>query len=332
MKLGRHDLSEKPVFMAPMAGITDKAFREMIHLTGGKYVITEMISDKALIHKNSKTFNMIDLEGEPEPRIVQLFGCEPLTMAKAAKIVYEHGADVIDINMGCPTPKIVKNSEGASLLRNIPLAGEIAEKVVQAVPIPVTVKFRLGWDRSSNVALELASRLEQAGVSMLTVHARTREQFYSGEADWEWIARIKDGITIPLIGNGDINSPENAMSMVKTTGCDGVMIGRGALGNPWLIGRSQYYLETGILLPEPDNKEKLRILFVHFERLIDLKGERTGLQEIRKHAAWYIKGVRSASEYRNQIMAAKTYLEMKALILHIYNAEGGILDSIQYQP
>lgn len=326
MILGRHNLSEKPVFMAPMAGITDKAFREMIRLTGGKYVITEMISDKALIYNNSKTFKMIDLEGEPGPRIVQLFGSEPQTMAKAAKIVCDHGADIIDINMGCPTPKIVKNGEGASLLRNVPLAEDIAASVVKAVSIPVSVKIRLGWDDSNIVALELAFRLEQAGVSMLTIHARTREQYYSGEADWEWITRVKAGIKIPVIGNGDINSPEDAMTMTKTTGCDGVMIGRGALGNPWLVGRSQYYFNTGIILPEPDNIEKLRVLSIHFERLIDLKGERTALEEIRKHAAWYIKGVWNASEYRNQIMATKTYSEMKALFGHIYSAEGGTFD------
>ncbi|UWG97750.1 tRNA dihydrouridine synthase DusB [Dehalobacter sp. DCM] len=331
MRLGRHNLSQKPVFMAPMAGITDKAFRHMIRLTGGKYVITEMISDKALIYNNSKTFKMIDLEGEPEPRIVQLFGSEPHTMADAAKIVFEHGADAIDINMGCPTPKIVKNGEGAALLRDITLAEKIASTVVKSVPIPVTVKIRLGWDDSCINAPELALRLEQAGIAMLTVHARTREQYYSGNADWQWIARTKAGIKIPVIGNGDINSPEDAMEMIKTTECDGVMIGRGALGNPWLIGRTQTFLDNGILLPEPDNIERLRMLFIHFEQLIDLKGERTGLQEIRKHAAWYIKGVRKAADYRNQIMTVKTYADMKALFLHIYSLEGGTFDTLPNQ-
>jgi len=321
MKLGKYHLSEKPVFMAPMAGITDKAFREIIRLTGGKYVITEMISDKALLHHNAKTFKMLDLKGEEEPRIVQLFGSEPVPMARAAEIAETYGADIIDINMGCPTPKIVKNGEGASLLRNIPLAIEIVSEVVKAVRVPVTVKIRLGWDSSTIVALELASMLEQAGVSMLTVHARTREQYYSGKADWEWISKIKARIGIPVIGNGDILSPEDALKMVRLTGCDGVMIARGALGNPWLIGRSQYYLDTETLPQEPGNREKLRILIQHFEKIIEYKGERTGVQEIRKHASWYIKGMRKAAEYRNQIMKIKSYQEMKTLFSGIYSME-----------
>lgn len=317
MQLGIYHLS-KPVILAPMAGITDKAFREIVFLVGGKYAVSEMISSKALVFNNSKTRDMIDLRGESEPRFVQIFGSEPDSMSQAAKLAVEYGASVIDINMGCPTPKIVRNGEGAALLRDLPLAEKIAQKVVQAVDVPVTVKMRLGWDHSSMVAQELALRFEDVGVSMITVHARTRAQYYSGRADWEWIGRIKEKLTIPVIGNGDIQCPEDALTMIKTTRCDGVMIGRAALGNPWLIGRTQHYLETGELLPEPDKGQKLKVLLLHFEKLIANKGERIGVNEIRKHASWYIKGIRNATEYRTVVMNTDGYNTMKEIFTQIY--------------
>jgi len=317
MKLGDYTLTN-PVFMAPMAGVTDKAFREIIYSVGGKYAFTEMISDKALLHNNSKTFQMLNLEGENEPRIVQIFGSEPDPMAKAAKIAVDRGANIIDINMGCPTPKIVKNGEGAALLKNIPLAEQIAAQVIRAVSVPVTVKMRLGWDHSSIVAPELACRLEKVGVSMVTLHARTREQYYSGKADWKWIAEIKCRIKIPVIGNGDIQTPEDALKMIKETGCDGVMIARGALGNPWLISRAQHYLETGVLLPEPEPKEKLKIISSHFDKLLKYKGQKIGINEMRKHAAWYIKGIRKAAEYRNEIMQTDDPDRMKAIFQSVF--------------
>ena len=312
MRIGNYEL-QTPVFLAPMAGITDKAFREITLLTGGKYCVTEMISAKALIYENSKTLRMLDLTGEPEPRIVQLFGSEPEVMAEAGKRVVQKGANIIDINMGCPTPKIVRNGEGAALLKNLPLAVQIAEAVCRAVEVPVTVKMRIGWDKSELVAEELALRLEAVGVSMVTVHARTREQYYAGKADWEWIKRIKQKVSIPVIGNGDIATPSDALHMLKETGCDGVMIGRGALGNPWLIGRTQHLLETGNLPPEPNDQQKLSILLLHFQKLVTYKGEKTALNEIRKHAAWYIRGQRKAAEYRNQIMSCKSIEEMKRI-------------------
>ncbi|MGI6450646.1 MAG: tRNA dihydrouridine synthase DusB [Desulfitobacteriia bacterium] len=319
MKLGEFEL-HKPVFMAPMAGITDKAYREVIHLVGGKYTFTEMISDKALTYKNSKTIKMLDLSGEARPRIVQIFGSEPEIMAEAAKLVAGYGADVIDINMGCPTPKIVRNNEGAALLRDLPLAEKIAARVVQAVNLPVTAKLRLGWDSDSLVAPELASRLEAVGISMLTIHARTRQQYYTGQAQWDWIRKIKEQMKIPVIGNGDIQTPFDALRMIQETGCDGVMVGRGALGNPWLIGRIQHYLETGELWPEPETKEKLRILNIHFEKLISYKGERIGINEIRKHAAWYLKGTRKAAEYRQLIMSTTDTAQMKEILAKAFLA------------
>ncbi|WP_407305854.1 tRNA dihydrouridine synthase DusB [Desulfosporosinus sp. SB140] len=316
MKLGNYDL-EVPVFLAPLAGVTDKAFRETVCALGGKSVWTEMISDKALTYHNSKTLSMLDLSGEAEPRIVQLFGSEPKTIAQAALLALESGANAIDINMGCPTPKIIKNGEGSALLRDLPRAQAIAEAVVKAVNIPVTVKIRLGWNNDEIVAPELARRLETAGVQMLTLHARTREQFYSGQADWAWIRKVKNEVSIPVIGNGDIFVPEDARKMIEQTGCDGVMIGRGALGNPWLIPRTQYFLKHGTILPEPSIEERFSVAMQHFDRVLRYKGERIGLNEMRKHAVWYIKGVRNAAQLRDVIMQTRSPKEMRAVMARI---------------
>lgn len=309
MKLGQFEL-KIPVFLAPMAGVTDKAFRETVRSVGGRYVWTEMISDKALTFLNSRTLEMLDLRGEESPRIVQLFGSEPEIMARAAVLAVEKNAEVIDINMGCPTPKIVKNGEGSALLQDLLLAERIAREVVKAVQVPVTVKMRLGWTHDRIVAPELAKRVEAVGVQMVSVHGRTREQFYSGKADRAWIKKVKEAVQIPVIANGDITSPEVAKEVIEETGCDGVMVGRGSMGNPWLIPKIQQYLEDGTLLPEPPLQERLQVATEHFDRLLRYKGERIGLNEMRKHAVWYIKGVRGAAQLRDHIMQAKHPEEM----------------------
>ena len=316
MKLGKYSW-DMPVFLAPMAGVTDRAFRETVRSLGGKYVVTEMISDKALNYLNSRTLRMLDIKEEPEPRIVQLFGSDPDNMARAAQLAESLGADILDINMGCPTAKIVKNGEGSALLRNLPLATEIASAVVRAVQLPVTVKIRLGWSGEEIVAPELARRLEAVGVGMITLHARTREQFYNGQAEWQWIRRLKEVTTIPIIGNGDITQPEQARQMIEQTGCDGVMVGRGALGNPWLIPHIQHYLRYQILLPPPAWEERIALALQHFERVLAYKGERIGLNEMRKHAVWYIKGLRFAAMLRNRIMQAQEVQEMKDMFCTI---------------
>ena len=316
MKLGHYELGV-PVFLAPLAGVTDKAFRETVCAVGGEYVWTEMISDKALTYQNSRTLSMLDLRGEAEPRIVQLFGSDPETMAHAAQLAIECSANVIDINMGCPAQKIVKNGEGSALLKDLPRAQAIASAVVRAVNVPVTVKIRLGWNDDEIVAIELAKSLESVGVQMLTVHARTREQFYSGHADWEWIGRVKKEVSIPVIGNGDVFIPEDARRLIEQTGCDGVMIGRGALGNPWLIPRTQHFLNYGILLPEPSIEERLQVAMHHFDRVLRYKGERISLNEMRKHAVWYIKGIRKAAQLRDEIMQTRSPEEMRSVLRRI---------------
>lgn len=316
MKLGHYELGV-PVFLAPLAGVTDKAFRETVRAVGGEYVWTEMISDKALTYQNSRTLQMLDLSGEGEPRIVQLFGDDPETMAQAAQLAVNSRANIIDINMGCPAPKIVKNGEGAALLKDLPRARAIALAVVQAVNVPVTVKIRLGWNDRDIVAVELAKVLESVGVQMLTLHARTREQFYSGHADWEWIRRVKQTVSIPVIGNGDILKPEDASRLIEQTECDGVMIGRGALGNPWIIPRTQSFLRRGIILPEPSLEERMQVALQHFDRVLRYKGERIGLNEMRKHAVWYIKGIRKAAQVRDEIMQTKSPEEMRTVLTRI---------------
>jgi len=316
MELGRYNLN-LPVFLAPMAGVTDRAFRETVRSLGGKYTVTEMISDKALNYQNTRTLHMLDIKEEPEPRIVQLFGSDADNMARAAKLAEALGADVLDINMGCPTPKIVRNREGSALLQDLSLATEIAAAVVQAVNLPVTVKIRLGWTRENIIAPELARRLESVGVGMITVHARTREQFYSGQVNWAGIRCVKEVINLPVIGNGDLTNPEQARQMLVQTGCDGVMIGRGALGNPWLIPQIQHYLKFKKLLPPPSLEERITVALQHFERLLRYKGPRIGLNEMRKHAAWYIKGLKNAATLRNRIMQTHEVLEMKNLFCRI---------------
>lgn len=323
MQLGKFQW-KNPVFLAPMAGVTDKAFRETVRSVGGQLVWTEMISDKALTFQNSRTLEMLNLSGEPSPRIVQLFGSDPEIMAKAAVLAVEKGADIIDINMGCPTPKIVKNGEGSALLLDLPLAQKIAEAVVKSVEVPVTVKMRLGWTAENIVAPELAKRLEAVGVQMVSVHGRTREQFYAGQANREWTRKVKEGVSIPVIANGDIFSPQEAQKVLMLTGCDGVMVGRGALGNPWLIPQVEHFLLEGVVWEEPTLEKKIEVALAHFDRVLNYKGERIGLNEMRKHAVWYIKGIPNAAKMRDLIMQIKSSKEMKDVFLkvlqdHVYS-------------
>lgn len=305
---------ENPVISAPMAGITDKSFRILAREAGCSLVCTEMVSDQALLYGNSKTCSLLDISGEDSPVSMQVFGSDTGYMAAAAEIVESRGAWLIDVNMGCPTPKIVKNSEGAALMKDPEKAAGIIRTITERVKVPVTVKMRKGWDDSSVNAVELACLLEEAGAAAVTVHGRTRSQFYTGKADWGIIASVKRAVSIPVIGNGDIWTPPDALLMLEQTGCDGIMIGRASLGNPWIFKQTVHYLETRELLPGPTPGERAAMALRHFGLLLANKGENVAVREMRKHAAWYMKSLRGAARLREQVNRAKSKEEIKSVL------------------
>lgn len=304
MQIGAIDLANQ-VILAPMAGVTDQPFRLLAKEMGCALVYSEMVSDKGLIYKNSNTTEMLKIDSRERPIAVQIFGSEPDSMAEAAKIVETAGADIIDINMGCPTPKIVKNGEGAALMRLPELAYRIIASVVEAVSVPVTIKIRKGWDEANPNAVQLAMLAEKAGAAAIAVHGRTREQFYAGHADWNTIKAVKDSTSIPVIGNGDIRTPYDAERMLTETNCDGIMIGRASQGNPWIFRQVTNYLATGKLLPQPSLNERLEIMLRHMEMLVEHKGLYIGIREMRRHAAWYTKGLPRSAELRAGFNAAE---------------------------
>ncbi|HEY3424834.1 MAG TPA: tRNA dihydrouridine synthase DusB [Negativicutes bacterium] len=297
MRIGKIQL-DNPVVLAPMAGVTDVAFRLLAKEMGCGLVYSEMISEKGLLYQNCHTLDILKIDEQERPVAVQIFGSNPEDMAAAAKIVEQSGADIIDINMGCPTLKIVKNGEGSALMRQPELAYQIMASVAQAVAVPVTVKFRKGWDDSSVNAVTMAILAQRAGLAAVAIHGRTREQFYAGQADWSIISAVKNSVSIPVIGNGDIRSPEDAQRMLTETGCDGIMVGRGAQGNPWIFRQILHYLSTGEHLPPPSIDERINILLRHMAMLVAYKGEYVGIREMRRHAAWYTKGLRHSAELR----------------------------------
>jgi len=299
-----------PVIAAPMAGISDRAFRLLAAEQGCGLVCTEMISDQALIYGNPKTNMLLNLTGETKPVSVQLFGSKVTYMVQATEIATARGADIIDINMGCPTLKIVKNGEGAALMRRPDLAAEIVAAVVAHTDCPVTVKMRKGWDETEQNAVSLARSVVQAGAAAVTVHGRTREQFYSGEADWQIIRQVREVVTVPVIGSGDVRTPQDAARMLEETGCQGVMIGRAALGNPWIFGHTLNYLANHELKPLPTLAQRQQMAIRHYHLLVKIKGEHIANLEMRKHLAWYIKGLRGAASLRcsiNQGNSAEFY-------------------------
>jgi nifR3 family TIM-barrel protein len=313
MKIGNIELANN-VFLAPMAGVTDMAYRAICKQFGCGLTYTEMVSAKGMYYKSENTRELMTLAPEEQPAAIQIFGSDADILASIAAEVQAAGADIIDINMGCPTPKIVKNGDGSALMLKPELVAEIVKKVTAAVTVPVTVKIRKGWDEHHINAVEIAQVAEQNGAKAVTVHGRTREQFYSGQADWEIIKKVKQAVKVPVIGNGDIVSPETAEKMLELTGCDGVMIGRGAEGNPWIFRRIIEYLERGKLLPEPSYAEKVEMAIVHLEKTIELKGEVIGVKEMRKHLAWYLKGMPGSSMIKTEVFKLDKVEAVKKLL------------------
>lgn len=314
-KIGNIEI-ENRIVMAPMAGITNVAFRKIIKEFGAGLVVSEMVSDKALVYGNQKTIDMLKIDSDEHPVSIQVFGGDVESMVTAAKFVDENSnCDIIDINMGCPVPKVTKNEAGARLLLEPDKIYDIVASVVDVCKKPVTVKMRTGWDKEHIYAVENALKVEQAGASAIAVHGRTRSQMYEGKADWGIIKDVKDAIkTIPVIGNGDITSPEFAKKVLEESGVDGIMIGRAALGNPWLMKQIVHYLKTDELIGEPTAEEKLRLAVDHMDRLIDLKCEKVALLEMRSHMAWYIKGLEGATHVKRMITTVKTREEMMDII------------------
>lgn len=289
------------IFLAPMAGITDLAFRLLCKEQGCSMVYTEMVSSKGLFYGSERTEELLKIHPLEHPVGVQIFGSEPEIMGDIAEKISDSDIDLIDINMGCPAPKIVKNGEGSALLKDLDKVAAIIREVVRRSTKPVTVKIRKGWDDSCVNAVEVAKIAWSEGASAITVHGRTREQFYSGKADWEIIGEVKSTVGIPVIGNGDIFAPEDAKAMFEMTGCDAVMVARGAQGNPWIFREIRHYLKTNQKLPAPTPREKIEMAIRHLELEVQLKGEKIGVTEMRKHIAWYIKGLYNASNLRNEI-------------------------------
>ncbi|MFX3624177.1 MAG: tRNA dihydrouridine synthase DusB [Ectobacillus sp.] len=314
LKIG--DIQMKnPVVLAPMAGVCNSAFRLTVKEFGAGLVCAEMVSDKAILFNNQKTMDMLYIDEREKPLSLQIFGGEKETLVEAAKFVDKNTtADIIDINMGCPVPKIVKCDAGAKWLLDPNKVYEMVAAVVDAVEKPVTVKMRIGWDENHIYAVENALAVERAGGQAVAVHGRTRAQMYEGKADWNIIKQVKQAVNIPVIGNGDVETPQDAKRMLDEIGVDGVMIGRAALGNPWMIYRTVKYLETGELMPEPSVREKIDVCILHLDRLIDLKNEKIAVKEMRKHAAWYLKGVRGNARVRNAVNECNTREELVSLL------------------
>ncbi len=314
---------DNPIFSAPMAGVSDMVYRRLVKEAGAGLVCTEMVSAKGLSYNRQKALPLLRLSAEEKPTSFQIFGSDPAYMSQAAQELAALGADIIDINMGCPVHKVVKKGEGCALMRDASQAAGIISAVTEAVSIPVTVKIRKGWDDEHVNAVEMALLAESKGAAAVTVHGRTREQFYSGKVDLDIIRQVAEALEIPVVGNGDIFSPSDALHMFKITGCAAVMIARGGMGNPWIFKRTLHYLKTGELLPLPTALEKIQMAVKHLELLVSLKGEEIAVRQMRKHASWYIKGLKDAARVRQDICRTTTQEEMKKRLLNYAHSHLG---------
>ena len=302
------------LILAPMAGVTDLPFRLLCKEQGAGLLCMEMVSAKAILYKNKNTEELMAIDERELPVSLQLFGSDPDIVSQIAHQIEERPFDILDINMGCPVPKIVNNGEGSALMKNPKLAGEIIEKTVKAISKPVTVKIRKGFDENHINAVEMARIAEASGAAAIAVHGRTREQFYSGKADWDIIRQVKEAVSIPVIGNGDLLTAEDVVAMYEQTGCDGFMVGRGAQGNPWIFRQILHTFETGEELPKPTFAEVRDMMLRHAQMMIEFKGEYTGIREIRKHGAWYTAGYPNSAKLRVMINEVETYEQLENLL------------------
>lgn len=316
---------ENNLILAPMAGVSDLPFRLLCREQGAGLVCMEMVSAKAILYKNRNTEELLAIDPGEHPVSLQLFGSDPDIISEIAKQIVERPFDILDLNMGCPVPKVVNNGDGSALMKNPRLAGEIIEKTARAIKKPLTVKIRKGFDDAHVNAVELAHIAQESGAAAVAVHGRTREQYYAGHADWDIIRQVKEAVSIPVIGNGDIRTPEDVAAMAEQTGCDGYMIARGAEGNPWIFRQILHYFETGEHLSRPDFSEVTEMLLRHAKMQIDCKGDYTGIREIRKHAAWYTAGYRNSSKLRGRINEVENYEQLEALFREVesYNEKNG---------
>ena len=313
LKIG-NVLLENNLILAPMAGVTDLPFRLLCKEQGAGLICTEMVSAKAIYFKNKNTESLMEIDERERPVSLQLFGSEPDLMAEIARQIEPRNFDILDINMGCPVPKVVNNGEGSALMKNPKLVHEIVSKVSKAIQKPVTVKIRKGFTEDSVNAVEIAKILEDAGAAAVAVHGRTREQYYSGQADWGIIRKVKEAVSIPVIGNGDVDSPLKAEALVKETGCDGIMIGRAVQGNPWLFSRILHYQQTGELLPGPGMEEIKEMILRHAKMQLEYKGNYTGMREMRKHVAWYTTGMPHSASVRRMVNEVESYEQLEELV------------------
>lgn len=313
VKIGNVEL-ESPIALAPMAGVTDLPFRLLCKEQQAGLVCMEMVSAKAIFFGNKNTEKLMEIHPQERPISLQLFGNDPDIISEMAKKIEEKPFDILDLNMGCPVPKVVNNQEGSALLKNPALIGKIVEKTVKAIQKPVTVKIRKGFDREPIDILEIAHIIEESGAAAIAVHGRTREQYYSGEADWEVIRKIKGSVSIPVIGNGDVDSPQKAKAMMEKTGCDAVMIGRAARGNPWIFSRTRSYIMEGTQKSLPDKEQIRQMILRHGRLLVECKGEYTGIREMRKHVAWYTAGMPHSARLRREVNRLEKYTHLEKLL------------------
>lgn len=313
LKIGNVEL-DNPYILAPMAGVTDLPFRLLCKEQGAGLLCMEMVSAKAIQYNNKNTKALLEIHPEEQPVSLQLFGSDPDVISEIAKRIEELPFAILDINMGCPVPKIVKNGEGSALMKNPKLVYEIVSKTAKAIQKPVTVKIRKGFDDSCVNAVEIAKIVEEAGGKAVAVHGRTREQYYSGKADWDIIRKVKEAVSIPVIGNGDVVSGESAIAIQKETGCDGVMIGRGAQGNPWIFSELLEYEKTGNMPERPSMEEIKKMMLRHAQLQMQYKGEYLGIREMRKHVSWYTTGLPNSAKMRDEINRVESYAELEVLL------------------